>query len=382
MQAGPACCPAVQAGVPRAQALETDDQENEGLLRKIQERMHRRAPPRALRTRPQPGRPHPRLGRLHSHSDQRTTCGAPAGRERGGVRRGRVGIEPPQVEVRFERLCVEADVVVGARGLPSVGNSVRASGEVRAGRACRHDEMRSFCRSLRGFEPASSSQLLSCHSVRSHPGSVCVHAEGETPCSDLSLRKGCACAEAAGLVRHPRGAEARLSHPQGRHRHPAAGEALRLTHNVQWTLPTTTWLIHCLHSLQHIQVPSLAACRSACQAKSASDVSTSRQWRPAMHAGAQPTSQIKHTETSGARHALQGRMMLLLGPPGGGKTTLLNALAGKLHSSKGLRVRFILCSTAAVWFPAIHDTLCHAAHLLPAVSQFSQSMLLFQPPKP
>ncbi len=152
--------------------------------------------------------------------------------------------------------------------------------------------------------------------------------------------KGCACAEAAGPVRHPRGAEACLPHPQGRHRHPAAGEALRCRHDVQWTCPTTTWLIHCLHSLQHIQFPSLAACRSACQAKSASDVSTSGQWRQAMHAGAQPTSQIMHTETSGARHALQGRMMLLLGPPGGGKTTLLNALAGKLHSSKGLRVRF------------------------------------------
>jgi hypothetical protein len=128
MQAGPACCPAVQAGVRRAQALETDDQENEGLLRKIQERMHRRAPARALRSRPRPGH-------LHSRSDQHATCCAPAGRERGGVRRIRVGIEPPQVEVRFERLCVEADVVVGARGLPSVGNSVRASGEVRAGRA-------------------------------------------------------------------------------------------------------------------------------------------------------------------------------------------------------------------------------------------------------
>jgi energy-coupling factor transporter ATP-binding protein EcfA2 len=101
-----------------------------------------------------------------------------------------------------------------------------------------------------------------------------------------------------------------------------------------------------------------------------------------MHAGAQPTSQIMHTETSRARHALQGRMMLLLGPPGGGKTTLLNALAGKLHSSKGLRVRFILSSTAAVWFLAIYHTPYHAAHLLPAVTQYTQSMLLFKPPKP
>ena len=32
-------------------------------------------------------------------------------------------------------------------------------------------------------------------------------------------------------------------------------------------------------------------------------------------------------------------MVLLLGPPGGGKTTLLNALAGKLRSGGGLRVR-------------------------------------------
>jgi len=32
-------------------------------------------------------------------------------------------------------------------------------------------------------------------------------------------------------------------------------------------------------------------------------------------------------------------MVLLLGPPGGGKTTLLNALAGKLRSGNGLRVR-------------------------------------------
>lgn len=34
----------------------------------------------------------------------------------------------------------------------------------------------------------------------------------------------------------------------------------------------------------------------------------------------------------------QGRMALLLGPPGGGKTTLLNALAGKLRPLNGLRV--------------------------------------------
>ncbi len=31
--------------------------------------------------------------------------------------------------------------------------------------------------------------------------------------------------------------------------------------------------------------------------------------------------------------------------------------------------------------PSIQHTPCHAAHLLPVVSQFSQSMLLFQPPK-
>ena len=43
----------------------------------------------------------------------------------------RVGIEPPQVEVRFEGLIVEADVVMGARGLPSVGNSIRATADVR-----------------------------------------------------------------------------------------------------------------------------------------------------------------------------------------------------------------------------------------------------------
>ena len=35
------------------------------------------------------------------------------------------------MEVRFEGLTVEADVVVGARGLPSVGNSFRATADVR-----------------------------------------------------------------------------------------------------------------------------------------------------------------------------------------------------------------------------------------------------------
>ena len=101
-----------------------------------------------------------------------------------------------------------------------------------------------------------------------------------------------------------------------------------------------------------------------------------------MHAGARPTSQIMHTETFGARHVLQGRMMLLLGPPGGGKTTLLNALAGKLHSSKGLRVRVILSSTAAPVVPShaphtisccTHDARCHSIHTV-SVS--------FKPPKP
>ena len=38
-------------------------------------------------------------------------------------------------------------------------------------------------------------------------------------------------------------------------------------------------------------------------------------------------------------------MVLLLGPPGGGKTTLLNALAGKLRSGNGLRVRAFESST-------------------------------------
>jgi hypothetical protein len=107
------------------------------LLRKIQERMHRRAPSPALCTRLWPEQLYPRM-------EQHASRGAPAGRKQGGVRHGRVGIEPPQVEVRFERLCVEADVVVGARGLPSVGNSIRSSGEVRAGRACRRGDMRIF----------------------------------------------------------------------------------------------------------------------------------------------------------------------------------------------------------------------------------------------
>lgn len=35
----------------------------------------------------------------------------------------RVGIELPQIEVRYEHLSVEADVYVGARALPTLLNS-------------------------------------------------------------------------------------------------------------------------------------------------------------------------------------------------------------------------------------------------------------------
>ena len=36
---------------------------------------------------------------------------------------------------------------------------------------------------------------------------------------------------------------------------------------------------------------------------------------------------------------LQGRLTLLLGPPGAGKSVLLQTLAGQLRPSKGVRVR-------------------------------------------
>lgn len=46
---------------------------------------------------------------------------------------------------------------------------------------------------------------------------------------------------------------------------------------------------------------------------------------------------------------MQGRMTLLLGPPGGGKTTLLTTLAGKLQKSRSLKV-----TRACIPRPCIH----------------------------
>ena len=37
--------------------------------------------------------------------------------------------------------------------------------------------------------------------------------------------------------------------------------------------------------------------------------------------------------------SIQGRMCLLLGPPGSGKSTMLKALAGKIQTSNLLKVR-------------------------------------------
>lgn len=42
----------------------------------------------------------------------------------------RAGVQPPKVEVRFENLNVECNVVVGDRGLPTVMNSYRNFVEV------------------------------------------------------------------------------------------------------------------------------------------------------------------------------------------------------------------------------------------------------------